>query len=91
MERNRTAPSPGPGNDGAIVGASPSPVPPLALNVVDVVPAATQLPTVCKPNSPYTKEAHVIAIVRVHYSLSLKRAESRRADEQTRASMPLPL
>ncbi|KAH9984922.1 hypothetical protein BJV77DRAFT_1086941 [Russula vinacea] len=42
---NRTAPSPGPGDDGAIVGASPSPAPPPALNMGDVAPAATQLPT----------------------------------------------
>ncbi|KAI0276241.1 hypothetical protein BGY98DRAFT_987158 [Russula aff. rugulosa BPL654] len=43
--QNRTAPSPGPGDNGAIVPASPTPAPPPALNLGDDALAATQLPT----------------------------------------------
>ncbi|KAI0260706.1 hypothetical protein BGY98DRAFT_85477 [Russula aff. rugulosa BPL654] len=43
--QNHTAPSPGPGDNGAIVPGSPTPAPPPALNLGDDALAATQLPT----------------------------------------------
>ena len=91
MERNRTAPSPGPGEGGAIVGASPSPAPPLSLNLADVASTDTQLPTVRKSRYPSSIGDSRVCVMRSHYSLSPKRADSRRAGEQTRASKPLPL
>jgi hypothetical protein len=89
IAQNRTA-SPGPANGAIIVDASPSPLPPLVPPAGDAMLGATQLPTVCELFYflLVTHEFSHDRVMRSPYSPYPRREDSRRADEQTWASIP---
>jgi hypothetical protein len=67
-DRSRTAPSSGPADNVAIVGASPSLVPPLAIIPGDATLGATQLPTVRICPFSFVIRRH---LTRLHHTISV--------------------